>query len=948
MSLSKWWKCDLQIATPAWDFNLNESGQYDFEKIKDREEFADSYMSKLKEAGVEIVALADHNTGEWIDIMKDKGEEHGIVVFPGLELSTGSGADGIHIIIIGKRNKTSTDFDRLIYSFGGFDERNPTFSESKQPLTSSKTIQQILDKLPEDYLVIAPHVFNDNGIASKKTAKGDIRWRALHHPKLMALDPGNCSNPSGNGFNDRFKRRELDDFPRLRDIAFVYTSDTYSFSDIGSKFTWIRMSNPSLEGLRQAFIDHESRIICGWEQNRLKKYLEENPNNYQRSWIKKLNIEGNIGNSESDINLEFHPGLNVIAGGRGSGKSTVVAALRNLYSSFRTLPNKIKEEAKEFSNSVFNNAVLSSEFIIANSQQNKLVKWNSEHGSKTLKEGDEYVDTSQKVRVINQKELFERVTKRKQDPFSASRSLIDYVDESLEKFNENYDVPGSWFRRLSEKKEDWISTIQELVDIETDIKEISRYEELVKELKGQLEAFDSPEAKNRRFLNEKRIKEKDDLNKKESTLREWLDNINTEIEGEQIFSFEKKELNISLNRFSRAELDFKSFTLRFAEQYFNTRNALEEIIKSNLNEIDVLVSEIKKSQWQIDVENSIDDQEKYEKELADKGINIDDYQNIKTKLDEYENIIDGLEKSENRLEEVSEKEKSLWNELIDIYIERFKERENLFTEISTKSGFLRFNLQNFSDNIEWVERIRKKLNTRSDAFLDDIPELSKWIWDQKNWQQNLKLWKKALKSGDMQAIDEQISLRSNFREKLENLELDERINLATIFAGDSVKMEFLQNEKLDKSDDKNWQDITDGSPGQRTAAMLSFVLNHGTEPLILDQPEDDLDTELITDLVVKQLRANRWYRQTIVITHNANIPVLGDAENIIILENKDNEIRIRFDNTEKKEKHQGALESRNVRQDIQNIMEGGIVAFIQREQKYNNEINDYSSRDNSN
>ncbi|MEX0598479.1 MAG: hypothetical protein WD512_18500, partial [Candidatus Paceibacterota bacterium] len=631
-----------------------------------------------------------------------------------------------------------------------------------------------------------------------------------------------------------------------------------------------------------------------------------------------------------------------------SGKSTVVAALRNLYSSFRSLPIKIKNEAFEFSNSVFKKAVLTSEFIIANSQQKKLVKWDLEDGSKTLKEDGEYVDTSQKVRVINQKELFERVTKRKQDPFSASRSLIDYVDESLEKFNKNYDVPGSWFRRLSEKKEEWVSSIQELIDIETDIKEISRYEELVKELEGQLKAFDSAEAKSRRFLNEKRIKEKDDLNKKETVLREWLNNINNEIKVEQIYSFEKNVPDISLNRFSKAELDFKSFSLKFAEKYFSAKNTLEEIIESSLDGIDIFVSEIKKSQWQIDVENSIADQAKYENELAEKGINIDDYQNIKTKLDEYEDIIDGLEKSENRLEEVTEKENRLWNELINIYQERFKERKKLFTEISTKSGFLRFSLQNFSDNIDWTERIRKKLNIRSDAFLDDIPGLSKWIWDQENWQQNLKLWKEALKSGDMKAIDEQISLRSNFREKLENLELDERINLATIFAGDSVKMEFLQNEELEKNDDNNWKDITDGSPGQRTAAMLSFVLNHGTEPLILDQPEDDLDTELITDLVVKQLRANRWYRQTIVITHNANIPVLGDAENIIILENKDNEIRIRFDNSEKEEKHQGAIESRNVRQDIQNIMEGGIISFIQREQKYNNEINNYSSRDNKN
>jgi len=125
--------------------------------------------------------------------------------------------------------------------------------------------------------------------------------------------------------------------------------------------------------------------------------------------------------------------------------------------------------------------------------------------------------------------------------------------------------------------------------------------------------------------------------------------------------------------------------------------------------------------------------------------------------------------------------------------------------------------------------------------------------------------------------------------------------------------------------------------------MLSFVLHQGMEPLVLDQPEDDLDTEWISELVVRQLRASRWTRQVIVVTHNANIPVNADAERVVVLENKSDAIHVRTSEGEAgvPVKHVGALENELVRSDIQRIMEGGVEAFVRRERRYNNEVNTY-------
>ena len=63
-------------------------------------------------------------------------------------------------------------------------------------------------------------------------------------------------------------------------------------------------------------------------------------------------------------------------------------------------------------------------------------------------------------------------------------------------------------------------------------------------------------------------------------------------------------------------------------------------------------------------------------------------------------------------------------------------------------------------------------------------------------------------------------------------------------------------------------DINEGSPGQKSAAILAFILNSGENPLIIDQPEDDLDNSLIYSLVVKSIRKMKSKRQIIIVTHN--------------------------------------------------------------------------------
>lgn len=108
-------------------------------------------------------------------------------------------------------------------------------------------------------------------------------------------------------------------------------------------------------------------------------------------------------------------------------------------------------------------------------------------------------------------------------------------------------------------------------------------------------------------------------------------------------------------------------------------------------------------------------------------------------------------------------------------------------------------------------------------------------------------------------------------------------------------------------------------------------MNQGVKPLVIDQPEDDLDNSLIISLIVENIRNMKYNRQIIIVTHNPNIPVLGDAEGIIMLD-RDAGGKVMF----KDGKKAGCIEEKTIKKGICNIMEGGIEAFKRRGIKYKN------------
>ena len=135
---------------------------------------------------------------------------------------------------------------------------------------------------------------------------------------------------------------------------------------------------------------------------------------------------------------------------------------------------------------------------------------------------------------------------------------------------------------------------------------------------------------------------------------------------------------------------------------------------------------------------------------------------------------------------------------------------------------------------------------------------------------------------------------------------------------------------MDPQSDGQFAPISELSPGQRCSALLPIILLRGNCPLVIDQPEDNLDNRLICDVLVDVLQRLKEHRQIILATHNPNIPVSADAEQVIVTEAQSSQSgRVAA---------QGPMDDEGIIRHVKDIMEGGEEAFRLRARRYNYEL----------
>ena len=163
--------------------------------------------------------------------------------------------------------------------------------------------------------------------------------------------------------------------------------------------------------------------------------------------------------------------------------------------------------------------------------------------------------------------------------------------------------------------------------------------------------------------------------------------------------------------------------------------------------------------------------------------------------------------------------------------------------------------------------------------------------------------------------------RTGFDEERARKVVDALKSSGTYYAIETVDLD--DRPSIELLDGGTFKESTQLSTGQRCTTILPILLTQSERPLLIDQPEDNLDNAFVYDTIVTALRAVKGSRQVIFVTHNPNIPVLGEAERVFVFSSDGQRATL---------KQVGNVDE--CKDQIERILEGGREAFLQRKAKY--------------
>jgi len=273
-------------------------------------EYAKTLVAKAADLGISVLAVTDHNHVEGIAAIQKEAVARGIHVFPGFEVGS---REGIHVLCIYPLDSSAEKLGRFL---GELKIRDIAPSSQLSSLNFSELLQTVHN---QGGISVAAHAVHDSGLL--KHLSGQSRVTAWRDENLLAIQIPDSVAHLPQEYREIVQNKDPD---YERDhaagenlaVAVVNAKDVESPETLEAPAAscWIKMSEVGIEGLRQAFLDPDSRIR-----------LSGDPAPSERMEFLALSWEGGFLNG---VTINFNSDLNVIVGGRGAGKSTVVESLR--------------------------------------------------------------------------------------------------------------------------------------------------------------------------------------------------------------------------------------------------------------------------------------------------------------------------------------------------------------------------------------------------------------------------------------------------------------------------------------------------------------------------------------------------------------------------------------------------------------------------------------------
>jgi len=902
---SRWWKFDFHTHTPASE---DYGKGHDQNELKNRapQEWLLDYMR----AGIDCVAITDHNSGAWIDTLKealvklnDEQPEgyRPLHLFPGVEISVNS---GVHLLAILSCNQTKSDIDSLLGAAG--------FSGTKglsDAVTNKSFIDVVKAVVSAGGIAIPAHMDENNGLFQ---LPGTTLQQALECKDIFAgeIVDSACSKPQAY-INKKLCWTEIIGSDAHHPRGFP--GENYP----GSRYTWIKMASPSLEGLRLALLDG-SLSVRRSDQGR------KNPNEHAPLALESIEISQAryLGRSQPFV-IQLNPWLNAVIGGRGTGKSTIVEFLRIALRREGELPDDLKPEFEKYGR-VYQNrkdgGLLTDDAVIKAIYRKNgsrfRVQWSlsgdidpiQQERDDNWQAGEGDICQRFPVRIYSQKQIFQLAKK--------PLALLGVVD----------DAPAvdrrSWAERWEKEESRFLSLRARAREIEAGLAEEAR-------LRGELD-----DVKRRLVIFEQEghadvLKAFQRKSRQQREIEAWEEGWGGAGAKLRQLAAEVVPDPLDKNAFDSAlpeDAEIQNHAEKLRSRLVKIRMEAEALAL----QADESSAEWKKdkdsSPWKQSLEAATHAYQQLRESLAREGAGDPaDYGELVQRLQTIEGRLKDLEERKKQVEDLNEQADECLERLVTIRREQTESRGRFLDDVLSDNQYVRIQVVPYKA-LETVEAEFRRLLQREDRrFEKDIgsPEgggLLGVLYGQGDGaadiEQGLEKIKATIKKIAGNQHDEEMVVDHRFGNHIRKLQPEVLDRIDMWFPEDSLDVQYSPT-----GDGRSLTSIHEGSPGQKTAALLAFLLSYGDEPLILDQPEDDLDNHLIYDLIVTQLREVKSHRQIIVVTHNANIVVNGDAELVVALAAHGGETQ---------KDCEGSLQENLVRQTICTIMEGGNKAFKQR------------------
>ncbi|MBK1839075.1 hypothetical protein JHL17_16815 [Azospirillum sp. YIM B02556] len=875
---ANFYRCALQVNPFAYLARQNKSTSF-----QDEASYNAAIIAACQDQDIKVIGVTDHYRVDGSASLVKAAREAGLFAFCGFEAVT---KDGVHILCLFNQDKDSV-LERYIGQCGihNLDDVSPT---------GTLDCLELLSQAKEWGAVsIAAHVAADGGGLLKKLS-GQTRINAWKSSGLLACA---LAGPVGDAPQSLKAILENKDAPHRRDrpIAIINAQDVNSPEDLRKPGAscLIKMSEISVEGLRQAFLDPLSRVRLNTDAP-----AESHAEFVAMAWE---------GGFLRDTAIHFNENLNVLVGGRGTGKSTVIESLRYVLDL-----NPLGDDARKAHEGVIRQVLRSGTKIslLVRSYKPSLRCYTIE---RTIPNPPVVKDESGAVLTLSPSDVMPGVEIFGQHEISELTKSREKLTLLLDRFIENEPSHASRKSHLR-------------LELERSRSRIGDVKREVKSIDDRLAALPGLEETLKRFQEaglEERLKEKSQLVKEERLLDSITERL---VPFRTLHGTLTESLPVDTAFVAAKALDGlpNADVLSEAEGIYARLNgrllAAAGEIGAALKEADADLTGMRQC-W---TERQKVVEANYQELLRDlQKSNIDGAEFIKLRR-QIEELRPLRERRDSLVRDLAANEanrRQLLSDWEDAKAAEYRRIAQAAKKVSKKlNERVRVEVANAGNRDPLEKLIREEIGGNLTAALERLRERT-----------DLSLPDFAARCREgKDALTQHYNLPQGAADRIAQAPPDLFMRIEELELTATTKIE-LNTASEDQP--ASWQSLEELSTGQKATAVLLLLLLESEAPLVVDQPEDDLDNRFITEGVVPIMRDEKRRRQFVFSTHNANIPVLGDAELILGLgasgegKDKEGQARIRPENM-------GSIDSRPVRELVEEILEGGKTAFEMRRLKY--------------